>query len=134
VFWAIYSNRHAILERNAHIPTIPSSISSLSHLVFTADEVQSVLGCLPLGKASGPDEINNRVLCELSHELSAPLCNFLNKSVSDEVFLPDWKDANVCAIFKKGDSSLVSNYRPISLLSNVDKVLERLVFKHPAVF
>jgi hypothetical protein len=50
--------------------------------------------------------------------------------LADGYFPTQWKDANVSAIFKKGDPSLVNNYRPISLLSNIEKVFERLIFKH----
>ena len=39
----------------------------------------------------------------------------------------DWKKANVTAIFKKGDKSSSSNYRPVSLTSQVCKVLESIV-------
>jgi sarcosine oxidase/L-pipecolate oxidase len=40
-----------------------------------------------------------------------------------------WKNALVTAIFKKGDTSLPSNYRPISLISCVGKVMERIIYK-----
>jgi hypothetical protein len=43
---------------------------------------------------------------------------------------PCWKIANVCAVFKKGDPALPSNYRPISLLNTIEKVFERIIFKH----
>ena len=42
----------------------------------------------------------------------------------------EWKHSNVCAIFKKGDPSDPSNYRPISLLNTMEKVFERIIFKH----
>jgi hypothetical protein len=42
----------------------------------------------------------------------------------------DWKIAHVIPLFKNGDKSLPSNYRPISLLSCVSKVLEKIIFKH----
>ena len=41
-----------------------------------------------------------------------------------------WKLANVTPVFKKGDNKYCSNYRPISLLSNLSKVFEKLVHKH----
>lgn len=41
-----------------------------------------------------------------------------------------FKDSHVCPIPKGGDPSVVSNYRPISLLSNLEKSLERAVFKY----
>ena len=41
-----------------------------------------------------------------------------------------YKEANVSPVPKKGDISVVSNHRPISLLNSEDKVFERLIFKH----
>ena len=42
----------------------------------------------------------------------------------------DWKLANVVPVYKKGDQEFVENYRPISLLSLISKVLERCVFNY----
>jgi uncharacterized membrane protein len=42
----------------------------------------------------------------------------------------NWKLAHVIAPFKKGDSSLPSNYRSISLISCVGKIMERVIYKH----
>ena len=41
-----------------------------------------------------------------------------------------WKISNVIPLPKKGDSSDPSNFRPVSLLSNISKIQERIVFKH----
>ena len=46
------------------------------------------------------------------------------------MFPHTWKDALVCPIFKGGDLASVTNYRPISLLSCLEKVPERIMFKH----
>ena len=118
-------------DQHAPIPNIePYTDNTLSSLVITPLEVESIMKCLPLGKAVGPDGINNRILRECSRELSHPLCFLLNHSLSLGIFPATWKDAMVCAIYKKGDMSSVSNYRPISLLSCLEKVAERAVFKH----
>ena len=64
----------------------------------------------------------------LIHE---PLTKLFNKSLSEGKFSYNWKEATVTAIFKKiGSASHPNNYRPISLLPCLSKVLERLVFKH----
>ena len=49
------------------------------------------------------------------------------KSLESSVVPSDWKKANVTAVFKKGDKLMPSNYRPISLTSQVCKVLESIV-------
>ena len=82
-----------------------------------------MIGSLQNGKASGPDLINNRILKETADEISTPLCTMFNLSVSSGQFPSIWKEANVTPIFKKDDPSLVSKYRPISLLSTVGKLL-----------
>ena len=89
-----------------------------------------MLKSLQLGKATGPDAINNRVLKELAKPLSFPLSDLFNFSLTSGKVPLIWKEANVTPIFKKDDPSVVSNYRPISLLSTVGKVLEKIVHKH----
>ena len=108
----------------------PSDFPGLHSLVISPVEVSFILKSLPLGKASGPDGINNRILRELSLELSHPLSSLFNFSLTKGIFPSSWKEAHVCPIFKSGDPSLVNNYRPISLLSTLGKVFERVIFKH----
>ena len=102
----------------------------LSNIVVTCDEVESVLKALPISKATGPDGINNCILRELTHELSSPLCSLFNQSLILGIVRDIWKKAHVCPIPKGGDGTAVSNYRTISLWSNINKVHERIVFKH----
>ena len=54
----------------------------------------------------------------------------VNKSLAQGKYPSTWKIAHVIAIFKKGDSSLPSNYRPISLISCVGRVMEKVIYKH----
>ena len=66
----------------------------------------------------------------MAKELSPVLCIFFNTSLRLGEVPGAFKEAHVTPVPKGGDVTLVSNYRPISLLSNLDKVLERLIFKH----
>ena len=118
-------------DENVSLPELPLFDGvGLSNIVVTCDEVESVLKALPIGKATGPDGINNCILRELAYELSPPLCSLFNQSLILGIVPDIWKEAHVCPIPKGGDRTAVSNYRPISLLSNINKVLERIVFKH----
>lgn len=81
------------------------------------------------GKACGPDNIPGRVLRDCAIELTPSLTALFNASLSLGKVPSQWKLANVAPVFKKGDSSCVENYRPISLLSLVSKVLERCIHK-----
>ena len=102
--------------------------------MFTTDEVKAILRTLPVGKAVGPDGIGNRILRELASELSTPLATLFNQSVHQGEVPISFKIAHVCPVPKGGGDASnvcnVCNYRPISLMSNLDKVFERLVSKH----
>ena len=91
-------------------------------------EITKVLLNLNVNKASGPDGIGNKILKNIAYSISRPLSMILNKSLQLGRFPEQWKLANVVPIYKKNDRSVASNYRPVSLLSNLSKVFERLVF------
>ena len=120
-------------DQNTNVPEVHFLVSEkhkLSSLNITALEVKSVLKNLPLGKAVGPDGINNRVLRELANELADPLPLFYNLSLQNSKISDDWIEAHICPIHKGNDPVLVSNYRPVSLLNTSDKTFERCIFKH----
>ena len=79
-------------------------------------------------KSTGPDEIPARFLKEFAHQL-APLLTVLYQASINQGFIPaDWKIAKVTPIFKKGNKSNPSNYRPVSLTSICCKVLEQIIY------
>lgn len=83
---------------------------------------------LDISKASGPDGIPAIVLRNAAPELATPLAR-LFQLCFDKGHMPSmWKVANVIPCYKKGDKHVPSNYRPISLLSMLSKVMERLIY------
>ena len=104
--------------------------NTLHNIIITLEEDQSVLQTLKLGKSSGRDNINNMILTEIAYPLSKPLCDLFNYSLSRGIFPDVWKQADVSPLYKKDDHSLVCNYRPISLISSIGKVIEKIVHKH----
>ncbi|XP_060568897.1 uncharacterized protein LOC132727429, partial [Ruditapes philippinarum] len=120
----------SINDENRDPLYLSSPLSCLNDIVLSPHEVKDVLLSLQVDKAVGPDGISNRILREASHELSSPLCDLFNASLRCCKVPITWKEANVTAVHKKGDTSLPNNYRPISLLNTTEKVFERLVLKH----
>ena len=90
--------------------------------------MHSVLRNLDNNKAHGPDKIPARLLTETAYQIAPSLCLLFNKSLKSGIVPREWKLANVVPIHKKGDKDHIENYRPISLLSLVSKVLEHCVF------
>ena len=84
-------------------------------IVVEAHGVEKLLSTVKSFKASSPDEIPCRVLKETAHEIAPILADIFNRSLSTGTLPCDWKSANVAPVFKKGNTNLAENYRPISL-------------------
>ena len=100
----------------------------LHNISVTPKMVRKVMMNLDLSKASGPDCIPVVVLKNCEPELSYILAELFNKCLT-ESRLPDcWKVSSVVPVFKNvGERSTAKNYCPVSLLSVVSKVFEKLV-------
>ena len=59
-----------------------------------------------------------------------PLTHLINKSIHQGIFPDDLKIAKVFPVYKSGDKSDISNYRPISVLSFFSKVFEKIMYNH----
>ena len=104
--------------------------NKIETIILTSVEIFNILKHLNVSKAVGPDKISNRILKECAISLSEPLARLFNLSLAQGVFPSCWKIANVIPIFKKESKNNASNYRPISLLSSLSKVLEKAVHYH----
>ena len=91
-------------------------------------EIMSIIDSLG-SESSGPYSIPTEILKLLKPNLCHPLTAIFNMSFVTGVYPDQLKTAKVIPVFKKGDKLLVSNYRPISLLSNLNKIYEKIVYK-----
>jgi hypothetical protein len=103
---------------------------SLNEIVLTESKVRACLSALDPNKASGPDNIPARILKLTADQISPSICNLFNLSLKLGVMQTAWKEANVTPVFNDGNAACVENYRPISLLCILSKVLERCVHNH----
>ena len=105
----------------------PSSFPA--ELLCTEDVIFDMIAELDCNKSSGPNDISARMLKGTA--TSAPsLTHLFNLSLSSGCFPDAWKMARVVPIPKSTDMSVPSNYRPISILPIISKVLERVVYQY----
>ena len=126
-----FCSQAVVNDNNKPLPQHTFTCNSrLNSITISQQDVRDVLNNLNVTKASGPDLISPRLLKEGATILSKPLSIIFNRSLLQGYFPSNWKDANATAIYKKEDKSMPSNYRPISLLSQIGKAVERCIHKH----
>ena len=103
---------------------------SMENLSFTTHGIQLLLQKLDPAKAPGPDHIPTKVI-KLCANVIAPVLQIIYSQSLEHAILPqDWLSANFTPVFKKGDQSISANYRLISLMSVLCKVMEHIIFHH----
>jgi hypothetical protein len=101
--------------------------AQLSDIVIDTALVRKHLAALDPSSAPGADGIPNRLLRECKDSLAAPLAYLFRKSIESGMVPAAWKSAMVTPVHKSGAKSDPGNYRGISLLSAVGKLLERCI-------
>ena len=92
--------------------------------------MQDQIDILDVSKSYGPDEIPPRLITEGGRTVTCLLTRLFNLSLSSKTIPKIWKKANVVPIYKKDKKTIVSNYRPISLISVLSKLFEKVIFKY----
>lgn len=102
-------------------------------LTYSVDiaEVEGQLKRLPWQSAPGPDGVDYR-LWKSTPDSAAFLTRLYNTCLLNRKFPPSWKKSNTILIYKKGDDSLPSNWRPISLQPTVYKIFAAVMAKRLA--
>lgn len=101
--------------------------AGLSSIVFTPTLVSRIIKTLNVRSAGGPDGVPPLFFKKTIFSLCQPLA-FLFQVMFDDGYLPPiWRQAYITAIHKKGDSTLPSNYRPVSLTCTACKIMESVI-------
>ena len=97
-------------------------------------EVKNILINSKPKLSAGFDEIPLKLLKSSPDNIIMALSNIFNLSLSTGKVNSDFKIAKIIPLYKKGDASDINNYRPISLLSNISKILEKIMYRRVISF
>lgn len=111
--------------------TLDNRETSLENTIFLSptneNEVKKIILELKSHKAPGHDNIKAETLKEVVDEITAPIKYIINKAIDLGFFPNILKIGIIKPLYKKGSKLEMSNYRPVSLISNISKVFEKIL-------
>ena len=111
-----------------YLRQITQNVTSMYMTPTSKEEIEKLIDKLPNKTSKGHDDISNVLLKKLKKTVSAPLELIFNKSIQEGIFPEEMKKADVIPLFKSKEKYMVNNYRPISLLVTISKLLEKIVY------
>ena len=102
------------------------NIKDFSFKEVSTEQVYSLLSKLDAHKAPGYDNIPSKLLCVAAYELCTPITSLVNLSIRQSEFPDQLKRAEVSPIYKSKDNLQRGNYRPVSILTSISKIFERV--------
>ena len=125
--------KHVQLQYDTYLKDIDIE-KSMFILPCTEEEVSQIINNFKNKTSQDVNGISMKLVKELKEYLIEPLTHICNKSLLSGVFPNKMKTAKVLPLFKSNDEHNVSNYRPVSILPQFSKVLEKLYEKRLRAF
>ena len=107
---------------NKHINTV------FNFQTIDEETVRKTIQNLPSKNSCGLDGISSKLIKIIEPAIIKPLTLLINQVLNTGIFPDELKIAKVIPLFKKDDPKLLKNYRPISLLPTISKVVEKIIF------
>ena len=129
--------RSTIPPSNHHFSSFlkNSNPNSIFLQPVSPEEIVKIIRTFSASKSNGPNSIPVKILKLLCDQISVPISRLINRSFETGTFPSLLKTSKVVPVFKnKGSPLEVSNYRPISLLSNIEKIYEKVMYSRVTNF
>lgn len=114
-------------------PNFKSKTTKILNSIYLQEtnesEIKEIIATLKSGKSPGLDTLKTETLQEIANFIAEPLAFIINRSLEVGIFPTPLKNALIKPIYKNGDKTEPENYRPISLISNLAKIYEKLLKK-----
>ena len=130
LFNEFFASKCTPITNDSSLPRLVAlnSESSLSAIHFNNDDILKIIRSLNINKAHGHDNISIRMIKICDKAIVKPLSIIYKNCIDNGIFLDLWKKSNIVPVHKKGDKQLLQNYRPVSLLPILGKILEKILF------
>ena len=109
-------------------PTYNKCQNSLFLPPTSPDGIMTIIYGLKNKTSAGLGDISNILLRKIAHNIAIPLAHAINLSLERGIFPDVLKPSKVIPLFKAGDTDDVSNFRPLTLSSNIAKIYEKVYF------
>uniref|UniRef100_A0A1X7VQP4 Reverse transcriptase domain-containing protein n=1 Tax=Amphimedon queenslandica TaxID=400682 RepID=A0A1X7VQP4_AMPQE len=122
---------HSVYDNSSSSPAIPPQSlpdRSLCSIDISLHDTFEALCFIKSDKAMGGDGIPPIILKKAATALLEPIHHLFHLCVTQSSIPLQWRDHYITPIPKSGDKTVISNYRPISLLSSISKVFEKIIF------
>ena len=111
---------------STNINSIPFNENNMFMYPATNDEIIKIIKGLK--KEGGLDDVSRRFLKLASSQIAPYLRDLFNKCIQSGIYPSEFKTAKITPVYKKGQRDSISNYRPISVLNNLSKIFETLIY------
>ena len=95
----------------------------------TENKIRKLLNNISTNKATGLDNLPARFVKDSAQIITSPITHIVNLSITLGIVPDELKMARVVPLYKKNSALDVSNYRPVSILSIISKVVEKAVYE-----
>lgn len=120
-----------LAEKISSPENFEENINNLEQSIFlfptNESEVIRIIKSLKNKKSPGGDNLRAETLKEISNEIATPMTFLINKCFETGCFPNILKIGLIKPLFKTGTKTDLGNYRPISLISNISKIVERAI-------
>ena len=122
----VLANKIKIPDNHFNLERTKRNENSIFLLPTESHEIKKIIKSLK-NKIGGADKIHARVLKHIVDYIAEPIAYIINLSMSKAVYPDHFKVAEIIPIYKTKDKHNLENYRPISLISNLAKVFEKIL-------
>lgn len=114
-------------QQNLYITNIPRNNKTLFLTPTSHQEIESIIKTLKNSSTTVNDDLNTLILKQIGEQISNPLSEIINHCFSTGYFPTSLKVSRVLPVHKGSHKYLLTNYRPISIISSIAKIFEKLL-------